>query len=215
MPVCPRIVLLLDDDSCDGKEIIARTHLGCLRILSYFSHHFNHSNIKSPLLWGYKFYSSRSYRKGGPYRKHQFLDYTTENFDKFETELYERFSKTTKINENKKLHSGEKLKTALTELLSDFQWDRPELISPGKRRGGSFTLSESNTINFVFLFSYCPVSNPNDCTYFQQKYTDASSFIDTLFPNMLYTKFANHLKIGFCWVDTACSIMKTVKYCRV
>ena len=206
----PRIVFLIDRYQGDNEEptnnkIIANLNLSCMRILSYFKHCYcrSQSGGKSSLLWGYKFFNS-SKRQSLHYKQYQFLDYAVHNFDKFEDALFEGIeSDSTTLP--KEIRPGERLRVALTEIITDFHWDQPELFSP------SNSVRESDCGgNFLFLFTKLSGSwNDDRCPYFDENYQDSKGFVKCLFPNVLYNKFVKHLKIRLHWLDTDSYINRT------
>ena len=158
MVLGPRIVFLIDRYQGDNHDtlnkIIANINLSCLRILSYYKHSCCIKGGKSSIRWGYKFFNSSKHQRSYRYKQCQFLEYATGNFDKFENELYEGIcsDETTLSQQNQR--PGERLKVALTEIITDFQWDRPELFSPGKLwKDGNY---ENEQNNLLFLFTNCP-----------------------------------------------------------
>ncbi|XP_057300245.1 uncharacterized protein LOC130630678 [Hydractinia symbiolongicarpus] len=216
MPSCPRIVFLIDQNQSNidkTKRVLQNIHLSCLRILSYFSHAFHDADVKASVLWGYKFYNSGKSNAGyRRYKQYPFLDYTVGNFNKFEKELYENLLNYEEIQVNKKkLPNGEQLKSTLTDLLTDFQWDRPELFSPAKKTLYNEQKFDLDIMNIVFLFTTCPNKNTQiESTYFNSTYDDANSFIKFLFPGVLYNKFFKQSKLTLCWIDTGFCLQSKV-----
>jgi hypothetical protein len=194
-----------------NNKIIANINLSCMRILSYFKHNYCRTcpGAKSPLSWGYKFFNSSKQSSGYHYKQYQFLDYAIHNFDKFETELYEGVeSQSTLLKDAMK--PGEKLKVALTEIITDFQWDQPELFSPGKTWKRNENEGDSNLL-FLFTAFNRSSSLTGATSYFDDSYQDSKSFVKCLFPHFLYNKFFNHLKIKLMWIDTGSYISNTTR----
>jgi len=202
MASCQRIVFLIDENiSTDSHEsIISNIHLACLRILSFYAYSStNCTDIKNSLMWGYKLYNSKEKQKSFRYKQLPFYEYKVASFDQFEKDLYEKLeyerdnkSEQTKLKE--KAYAGEQLRVALTDLLADYHWDRPELFSPAKK--SSHIQHEQTTQNQVFLFT----NTPNDIpSYFKE---ENSNFIKLLLPDMVRDKFCCRYNICLCWIDT-------------
>lgn len=199
MVLGPRIVFLIDryqgDDEHNSRKVANNINLCCLRILSFYKHSLCVKGTKPSILWGYKFFTSIKHQTSNRYKQGEFLEYSTNNFDKFENELIDGVCYDVP---EKNVLPGEKIKMALTDLITEFQWDRPELFSPGKiwKSGNNHN---ANNNNMIFLFTNCPSSFD---TFFNNSYEDDKAFIQCMFPDVLYTKFVKHCKLRLCWVDT-------------
>ena len=190
---CSHIVFLIDEHHlCFGENIVAQVHLACLRILSYYSSRMPTSSI----FWGYKFYNSLK-SHSSEYKQRVFLDYTIEKFNAFEQRLYKKVSD--KKSGGSNIKPGVLLKVALSEILTEFHWDQPELLSPCKL----FVSSSNHSDNMVFLITEYP---SND--YFNETVKDKKSFFNALFPPMLFEKFVKQSKIRLYWIYSEFSVEK-------
>ncbi|XP_065640364.1 uncharacterized protein LOC105843703 isoform X4 [Hydra vulgaris] len=180
------IVFLIDEDPlCSSNNIVSQIHLACLRILSYYASRMT----KTSIFWGYKFYNSFK-SHSNEYKQRMFLEYALEKFNKFEQKLYKKVHKASCIQNVK---PGVLLKVALSEILTEFQWDQPQLLSPCKL----YSSSSNHSNNLVFLITKYPFDN-----YFNEEVFDKKSFFNALFPPMLFEKFVQQSKIKLCWIYT-------------
>ena len=230
-----RVVFLIDvrcfarDDHDDHRKTQTLIRQSVLKLLTYFS-------CKVPrdtknLQWGYKFYNSKQ-RKGA---KQNFRDFDLKNFEEFEADLLNRFtdralkSKSdadglipadrtgaafvdSSVNNEDDFDPCDALCKVLTEMVYDFQWDRPDLRSPVKimrlkapkkpslSKFNNANLEDSSEHKFVFLYSICPhalgdVLNFGDC---QQ---NSRSLLGSFLSNHMYKTFHDSLNIRLFWID--------------
>lgn len=211
--------------------------LSALRILTLLSSQVDASqNDKQTIIrWGFKFYNSVTRR----FQKYHLRDFTREEFDKFESEVEiaiesERAKNHGLVRKNigacvssernnsdchrkttdeDDIDHVDKLQCALREIVSDFQWDQPDINSPVKnfgikrlRSSGRKSLlsdfNASHQYNLTFLLSKCPHSTV-DLTRFvgidhEVKPQDAlSSFM----PATIYRQFFECARIRLFWID--------------
>ena len=194
-PSCPRVIFLIDKSQFKDNNYRLQIHLSCLRILSYYAHNSVHQITKSGVLWGYKFFNSSSQDLTYGCKRYPFLDFTTKCFDDFEKELY-IIKDTTQTDTTKDFSKN--LKRTLTDLLSDFHWDRPELLSPSKKTSSNF----DDVSNIVFLFCPAPVNSELNLYFGLNDSNTKSQLLDKFVTKSLHVKFVNELKIKLFWVDS-------------
>lgn len=200
MTASKKVVFLIDRGLEPGKRniICINIHLTCLRILTYFAHASYTLDIKPSVFWGFKFYESRKRNYSHLYKQNPFYEYSINKFQEFEKELYENlhneFDMIKCIEKvSQKTFPGDCFRDALQEIISDYQWDRPELFSPAKVKDRT---NRSKT-NYIIVFSYSSnVVNENSFENFDLE----KRFIDMLLPDTLRSKMEN-LGITLCWVD--------------
>lgn len=201
-PVCPRVIFLIDKyQSSQIENLLTHLHLSCLRILSYYAHNSFSQESKNGVLWGYKFFNSQQKEIKFGCKQYPFLDFTIQHFDAFEKDLYNTFRDTTQKKDFRKGKFTANLKQSLTDLLSDFHWERPELFSPSKRRGLSIKV-ENDENNLVFMFCPGPICDGELGKYFGTAQT-CNEVIETFLPKSLHSKFVNEFKIKIIWINTS------------
>ena len=226
-----KVVFLIDEDPYmteldrSGPDFTQHIKFSVLRILSYFGAKNTAcgSKTKEGIYWGFKFYSS--VRTSIKYSNCQFYDYSLNDFENFESELDKRLSKDARIKGHKNTKSktdfnfaAGHLSRAFAELVSEFQWERPDFLSPQKatiksrKKGNSVplatqSLADANS-NYTFLFTPCPwcCRDRIDVNYFDTgKFPETKdSLKDAFAPESLYKKITQTCKIGLYWVDTGC-----------
>ena len=200
MTASKKVVFLIDRGLEPGKRniICINIHLACLRILTYFAHASYTLDIKPSVFWGFKFYESRKRNYSHLYKQNPFYEYSINKFQEFEKELYENLHNEFDMIEciekvSQKTFPGDCFRDALQEIISDYQWDRPELFSPAKVKDRT---NRSKT-NYIIVFSYSSnIVNENSFENFDLE----KRFIDMLLPDTLRSKMGN-LGITLCWVD--------------
>ena len=200
MTASKKVVFLIDRGLEPGKQniICINIHLTCLRILTYFAHASYTLDIKPSVFWGFKFYESRKRNYSHLYKQNPFYEYSINKFQEFEKELYENLHNEFDMIEciekvSQKTFPGDCFRDALQEIISDYQWDRPELFSPAKVKDRT---NRSKT-NYIIVFSYSSnIVNENSYENFDLE----KRFIDMLLPDTLRSKMGN-LGITLCWVD--------------
>ena len=200
MTASKKVVFLIDRGLEPGKRniICINIHLTCLRILTYFAHASYTLDIKPSVFWGFKFYESRKRNYSHLYKQNPFYEYSINKFQEFEKELYENLHNEFDMIEciekvSQKTFPGDCFRDALQEIISDYQWDRPELFSPAKVKDRT---NRSKT-NYIIVFSYSSnIVNENSFENFDLE----KRFIDMLLPDTLRSKMGN-LGITLCWVD--------------
>ena len=226
-----RIVFLVDVEcllKCSGcchtrrkcqeahQRLVGLTTRSILLLLTYYSGRT--LDQTKHLQWSYKLYNTES-RKGCQ----NFKDFDLKSFEYLENDLRSVISahrcqsvdgETTRgpggIEEEAEEAPRCKLRRGLTEILHDFQWDRPDIMSPVKRRhslrrrtslGGP--LGEDcgpRQLNLVFLFSGCP-RTLGDALSFADCTDNGWLLLHAFLPKQVYQKFRQGLNISLFWVD--------------
>ncbi len=188
-------------------EYCRKINFAALSILNLFlrKHSDGDGNDPNPV-WGFKFYDS--YGKQFDYGKNHFYDLEIKDFEIFEEELTKRI-----VNgwtENRKISCpiAQQLTCALADIVSEFQWERPEFFSPIKSNTSiekkfkqDFGDNNSSS-NFVFLFTPCP-SCCGKVKYFEKEnLTSVPELQQALVKKELYEKMVHVNKIALYWLDT-------------
>ena len=197
-PSCPRVIFLIDKSQFKDNKYRLQIHLACLRTLSYYAHNSVHQVAKSGVLWGYKFFNSSSQDLKYGCKRYPFLDFTTKCFDDFEKELYIIEERDTQVATTKDFSKN--LKRTLTDLLSDFHWERPELLSPSKKSNISSNFDDVS--NIVFLFCPAPVNKELNAFFGVSESSTKSQLLERFITKSLHVKFVKELKIKLYWVDS-------------
>jgi hypothetical protein len=94
---------------------------------------------------------------------------------------------------------------ALTELLTDFQWDQPDLLMSPTKKPSDLKSELKPKQNVVFLFTRSVVPSGKE--------TMENLFLN-IFSDVLHEKFVCQARISLCWVDTAYKLqdMTTVRF---
>lgn len=239
-----KVVFLIDvrsfvrGDHANHRKTQTLIQQSVLKLLTYFSCKVQHDSKN--LQWGYKFYNSKQ-RKGA---KQNFRDFDLKSFEEFESDLVSRFMHSSfktdgltpaeatdvfvdgagAINSEDDVDPSDALCNVLTEMVYDFQWDRPDLRSPVKMTRVKLLkkplLSKFNNTKhdldppqhkFVFLYSDCPhtlgdVLNFGDCLQ------NSRSLLRSFLSNHMYKKFHENLNIRLFWIDVD-GVPNTDKVC--
>ncbi|KAL4228259.1 hypothetical protein ACF0H5_013692 [Mactra antiquata] len=211
-----QVVFLIDTDidRCFNESPVLLSNAvcrSCFRLLHHFSSdhekrgtigksRFSSSSVK----WGYKFFR----RNLGQSRieTHKLYDFKLKYFEEFENDVHRRFElsassrHTANESKSKQVKSVESLSRSLTELLADFQWENPDLMSPikGKRN----KKSDNIRTNHVFLFTKCPKNASELKDFTGKQVPDADIFLHSVFPNTLYQQFCHVARLSMHWIDT-------------
>eukprot|EP00111_Clytia_hemisphaerica_P004218 TCONS_00012045-protein len=198
-PSCPRIIFLIDRSQFTDPKYALYVHLAALRILVYYAHNSSSQEPKNGVLWGYKFFNSLKQEQKYGCKRYPFLDFTTQHFDVFEKELYsiQTDNDGCSVDLN---NFGQNLRITLTDLLADFHWERPELLSPSKK--GQALDSIEDVSNFVYLFTLAPRDSELDQYFKLKKKCNQNQLLEKFIPKSLYIKFVRELRIKLNWVES-------------
>ena len=203
-----KVVFLIDTitEQDNAESLIQLSNsicLSCLRLLLFFSSEAEKGGktkksrvSQTGVKWGYKFFSSKSVRTKIEF--HKFLEFKLKYFEEFENEVQRRFD--TNVNIVSTVKPAISLSKALTELLSDFPWEGPDISSPVKGRRNPRILKGKN---YVYLFSACPRSAAQLKTFSGKRVPDADVFLDSFLPSSLYQEFCFTSKLSLNWIDTS------------
>ena len=225
--ICRQIVFLIDSNpsfwgsSCSLEDTSNAIRLCVLKILTYFSN--NGRGKRSNLRWGYKFFNSRTLSH--QFERHEFKDFFVEIFEEFETEVWKKLNESFAqgshaLEQNEpdgerdssfgKPPAGAKcISCALTNVVHDFQWERPDISSPVRstRSRGNNNLfhgnRSSNTRNVMFLLSGCPCGDESISNFIGETSSSLKMFDvvkNALMPSMLFKEFKQR-HIGLHWIN--------------
>ena len=221
---CRQVVFLIDSNpsfwrsNCSFEDTSNAIRLCVLKILTYFSN--NSKGKRSNLRWGYKFFNSRTLSH--QFERHEFKDFSVEVFEEFETEVSKKLNESfAQVNNTLEQHEpdGEKassfgkppagakcISCALTNVVHDFQWERPDISSPVRSTRGNNNLlhgnRSSNTRNVMFLLSGCPCSDESISNLTGEPSASLKTFDgvkNILMPSMLFKEFKQR-QICLHWV---------------
>lgn len=226
--ICRQIVFLIDSNpsfwgsNCSLEDTSNAIRLCVLKILTYFSN--NGRGKRSNLRWGYKFFNSRTLSH--QFERHEFKDFSVEVFEEFETEVSKKLNESfaqqsqeslNKLEQNEpdgeedssfgKPPAGVKcISCALTNVVHDFQWERPDISSPVRSTRGNNTLlhgNRSKTRNVMFLLSGCPCDDESFSNFTGETSSSLRTFDgvkNILMPSMLFKEFKQR-HICLHWVN--------------
>ena len=155
----------------------------------------SHTTVK----WGYKFFNSTSCATR--IEQHRFRDFKLKYFEEFENEVQRRLETQPQCLNLavKKVRPSECLSKALTEILSDFPWERLDITSP--IRGRKKKKESSLVKNIVILFARCPKSSSELKTFTGKRVPDSEVFLDSLLPPALFHQFCDVNQLSLYWID--------------
>ena len=228
----------VDDTDVSADQIAPCICLSALRILTHLTSQVpDTANGRAHVKWGFKFYNSVSRHL----QKYKFHEFTAKDFEEFETRVdtvvesektkahglvKDRFMRNVSFgeSENSADHATnhhvpheeytdpvDRLQNALRDLVTDFQWDRPDISSPVRsaprrsnfgRKRSFIDDQEPRQQNLTFLFSRCPHS-PSRIASFAGVAEDADpqDILSSFLPTSLYRQFYESAKIRLFWVD--------------
>ncbi|CAN7938217.1 unnamed protein product [Ixodes hexagonus] len=151
----------------DHQQAVNAVRYSCLKLLTYFG--------RERTRWGYKFYSSNGLARQRMDRR-PFREFNLDHFEEFEDELARRFDRYRSACEAMgragQNSVGDRdppcaiLRTAVTQIASEYPWDAPCMASPVKRRkrkrsarAGEREKTRHGGGNYVFNVSRCPRSD--------------------------------------------------------
>ena len=209
-----QIALLIDTyvDDTDLNQLPAVSNaisLTAFRLLHFLSAKFEKKGFEktsklshTAVKWGYKFFNSRSFVTR--IEQHRLRDFKLKYFEEFENEIQRRLENKPQCLEKavKKIKPCECIAKALTELLSDFPWERPDITSPVRGRKRKKEVDSRNTCNLAVLFTRCPKSGPELKLFTGKQVPDTEVFLDSLLSPALFHQFCNITQLSLSWIDT-------------
>ncbi|XP_067666832.1 treslin-like [Haliotis asinina] len=159
-------------------------------------------NKETGLKWSFKFFNSRSYKSSA--KQVNLRDFKLRYFEQFEAKLKETLQETVaeKSGTKTKVTAAECLQKALTEVVTDIQWQMPDTASPMKgRRYSKQTQQQSQNHNIVFLFSDLPTNSQQMRMFAGKRVLDSDIFLDAIMPPHLFEQFCHHAKLSLYWID--------------
>lgn len=229
MDCSKNIIFLVDSESmpynCTDtlfSENVKVIRLCVLKLLTYFSN----NNKAYDFRWGHKLFSSASgYSTSLLKIRAQLVDFSLESYEEFEDilslkldrlrktlSLEIKSSTTTNQEETKFISRSKLVGTALRELLHEYDWNVPQILSPvktsRKNTNGQNNTQESFDENFVFLFGNCP-SNIGELEAFTgiRRSNDShccnDKILRSFLPPALLNQFLHKTKIRLFWIDTS------------
>ncbi|XP_039215100.1 treslin isoform X2 [Crotalus tigris] len=209
------VVFLLD--TADSTEK-AHLHLGTLRILNFLACKFGLAKVR----WDFKFFDSMGIR-GRASRVGSFRELGSRSWEDFEEELEARFGKQlcTPCSPGPTPRSTV-TRNILKETLLDYQWDRPEIVSPAKpvlrSQKNKLTVTADNPpvqsthagfANAIFILSPCPHSRrelwqfiSGNYAPFLEELPPLHDLAEQFLPKGIQDMIAHH-KVTLYWMDTA------------
>lgn len=159
-------------------------------------------NKETGLKWSFKFFNSRSYKSSA--KQVNLRDFKLRYFEQFEAKLKETIQETVaeKVGTKTKITAAECLQKALTEIVTDIQWQMPDTASPMKgRRYSKQTQQQSKNQNIIFLFSDIPTNAQQMRMFAGKRVLDSDIFLDAIMPPHLFDQFCHHAKLSLYWID--------------
>lgn len=189
----------------DFEKSVSTIRYSCLKFLTYFG--------TRKTRWGCKFYCSNGLARQRM-EKRPFSEHNLENFEDFEDQILRRFERYKAVCEAVGRMSGitparkdppcSIIKTALTQVASEFQWDAPDIASPvkpAKRRRLGTPDDKDEVMNCVFSISRSPVSYEDLDTFLGRPH-EGVDIAGELMPPELQRIFVGHLNAKLIWLDT-------------
>ena len=194
--------------------------LSVIKILTHFGYKLNDNLKTTNISWGYTLFNQLP-----PIKKRiksTLIDYSLNQIKTFENDLRNAFNeeqqKWASVLDNSlncEVHDegfsedgAILLERALTDVLSDFQWDRPDISSPlrplrrdGKAQQHNYNKTEMLTKNYVMLLSRCPHSKKELRTFLDSKDLGSNAVLESFMPSSLHRQFYQETRIHLFWLD--------------
>ena len=185
-----------------------------IKILTYFAYKLDDNARCKSLSWGYKFYNGLT--EDNKRCLYCLKEYSLTHINSFEKDLLSSFQNEQSKWERKSYLSEDDdgdlsddqatiLARTLTEVLSDFQWDRPDISSPVRplRRNGRISCFEADvmTRNHVILLSRCPHSQKELSIFTDSNNISVNAVMESFMPVKLHRHFYQENRIKLFWVD--------------
>lgn len=160
--------------------------------------------------WGYRFYTSSSYRLTA---KTRFFDLTLQTLDDFEEAVNLNFEQKPDLPGDITSHTLSRasvLSRTLQDIVSDYDWKPPsDSLTPTRkgRKSGKSTVQESNqNQNLVFIFTELPTDGmlQNFCQLKNQQDVTLKAVTDAIFSRELVKRF-QEFSITLNFIDFSAS----------
>ncbi|XP_076350125.1 treslin-like isoform X2 [Tachypleus tridentatus] len=197
----------------------------CLKLLTFLGR----SDFNGSFSWGYTFFNSlgfsvkqaekRGFRIFSADTVNEFRCAVESNIIKYDTDIKCKeegiahseniSSKMFNVTEGKT--TANVLHYALKNVLCDFQWDTPDIISPVKYKGNRKYCEECPKENYIFVISVCPLSVQEVQRFCGQKLQISSGprkLLDSFLPKALFSVLRNEAKVRLFWLDTSVLLFK-------
>uniref|UniRef100_A0A8C5SDM0 Treslin n=1 Tax=Laticauda laticaudata TaxID=8630 RepID=A0A8C5SDM0_LATLA len=209
------VVFLLDTVDSAEKDHL---HLGALRILNFLGCKFGLAKVR----WDFKFFDSSGIR-GRASRVGSFRELGSRSWEDFEEELESRFGKQLcPPGSPGPTPRSTVTRNILKETLLDYQWDRPEIVSPTK----PVLRSQKNKLmaivdnppaqsthagfaNAIFILSPCPHSRRELWQFISGNYAPlpeelppSHDLAEKFLPKGIQDMMVSH-KVTLYWMDTS------------
>ncbi|XP_070619595.1 treslin [Erythrolamprus reginae] len=208
------VVFLLDTADSAEKDHL---HLGVLRILNFLGCKFGLAKVR----WDFKFFNSVGIR-GRASRVGSFRALGSRSWEDFEEELEARFGKRScPPGSPGQTPRSTVVRNILKETLLDYQWERPEIVSPTKpvlrNQKNKLSVIVDNPLaqsihvgfaNAIFVFSPCPHSRRELWQFISGNYAPlpeelppSHDLAEKFLPKGIQDMMVSH-KVTLYWMDT-------------
>ncbi|XP_026565211.1 treslin [Pseudonaja textilis] len=209
------VVFLLDTTDSAEKDHL---HLGTLRVLNFLGCKFGLAKVQ----WDFKFFDSSGIR-GWASRVGSFRELGSRSWEDFEEGLESRFGKQLfPLGSPGPTPRSTITRNILKETLLDYQWDRPEIVSPTK----PVLRSQKNKLiaivdnppaqsthagfaNAIFILSPCPHSQrelwqfiSGNYAPFPEELPPSHDLAEKFLPKGIQDMMVSH-KVTLYWMDTS------------
>lgn len=209
----PSVVFLFDTELIlDGKlkesatsEVISVSCTDVIRQVT-FSILNNFYDKQNSTQWGYRFYTSSSYRLTN---KSRFFDLSLQTLDEFEDSVnlnFEQKSDLVKDLPSQTLSKASVLSRALQDIVSDYDWKTPsDSLTPtrkGRKLGRNVVQESNQNQNLVFIFTEIPNDGmlQDFCQLKSQHDVTLKAVTDAIFSRELVKRF-QEFSISLNFID--------------
>ncbi len=210
--------LSLENDS-NFENLLNKTRLSVLKVLTFLENTLPAAQKSSNLKWGFKFFNFGSFITS--VERYEFKDFSIKTYEQFESLLENKSvvergkAKDAKLKEKeqKRKSSLTALSNALKEIVTDYQWDFPDITSPVRpvrgARGsrGSNSVGEPSQLNYVFVLGPCPQTSTQWDRFTGHEpgrvKSDPEALGKVILPPIVSRLFHDEKKIRLFWIDTA------------
>ena len=201
-------------DDANFECLLNKTRLSALKILTFLEDTLPVTHKSTNLKWGFKFFNFCTFNTN--IERYEFKDFSIRTFEQFESLLENK-----SVAERAKVRADRQgdpsctinvLSSALKEIVTDYQWDFPDITSPVRpaRCRKVRTSDEPKQYNYVFILGPCPqtIDHWNSFTSRKHQTNNETSppkpkeVRETILPPMVSTIFCDQKNIKPFWVDT-------------